>query len=139
MIVKKNPTPLNLFNLYGDDGDKYVIGGIFIRRVKGWTVCNQNFEDMPLMSTEKDENAQIQTSTTESLHKIASLDVRNLSLLRGRIENLVVPLACVVDYYGNRFETQSLLPISINSIAYGSDTDGLVFHDYDAFAIKMAC
>lgn len=22
LIVKKNPTPLNLFNLYGDDGDK---------------------------------------------------------------------------------------------------------------------
>lgn len=39
MIVKKNPTPLNLFNLYGDDGDKYVVGGIFVRRAKGWTIC----------------------------------------------------------------------------------------------------
>jgi Clustered mitochondria len=39
IIVKKSPTPLNLFNLYGDDGDKYVIGGILIRRAKDWSIC----------------------------------------------------------------------------------------------------
>jgi hypothetical protein len=39
MIVTKNPTPLNLFNLYGDDGDKFIIGGILIRKAKGWTIC----------------------------------------------------------------------------------------------------
>ena len=39
LIVKKNPTPLNLYNLYGDDGDKYVLGGILIRRAKDWTIC----------------------------------------------------------------------------------------------------
>lgn len=39
LIVKKNPTPLNLFNLYGDDGDKYVVGGILVRRAKDWTIC----------------------------------------------------------------------------------------------------
>ena len=39
MIVQKNPTPLNLFNLYGDDGEKYAIGGMMLRRAKGWTVC----------------------------------------------------------------------------------------------------
>ena len=39
MIVQKNPTPLNLFNLYGDDGDKFIIGGILIRKAKGWTIC----------------------------------------------------------------------------------------------------
>jgi len=38
-IIKKNPTPLNLFNLYGDDGDKFVVGGILIRRAKDWTIC----------------------------------------------------------------------------------------------------
>lgn len=42
---------------------------------------------------------------TEISGKIASLDVRNLTLLRNKIENLVVPLACIVDYFGLRFET----------------------------------
>ncbi len=36
--------------------------------------------------------------------KIAALDVRNLATLRNRIARLVVPLACIVDYYGLRFE-----------------------------------
>ena len=31
-IIKKNPTPLNLFNLVGDEGEKYVVGGIYVRR-----------------------------------------------------------------------------------------------------------
>lgn len=37
--------------------------------------------------------------------KIASLDVRNLALPRCRLDKLVVPLACLVDYYGLKFET----------------------------------
>jgi hypothetical protein len=39
--------------------------------------------------------------------KLASLDVRALSLLRFRIPKLVVPLACVVNYFGIVFEVQS--------------------------------
>jgi len=61
-----------------------------------------------------------------------------MALLRNRIENLVVPLACVVDYYGLKFEIQSLTPISINSLAYGSDLDGLLITDEDPEAEKMA-
>lgn len=63
--------------------------------------------------------------------KIASLDVRNMALLRNRLDQLVVPLACIVDYYGLKFEVLSLSPISINSLAYGSDIDGLLFNDSD--------
>ena len=40
-ICKRNPTPLNLHNLLGDGGAKYVVGGIFIRRAQGWTVNGQ--------------------------------------------------------------------------------------------------
>lgn len=39
LIVKRNPTPLNLFNLLGEEGEKYIVGGIYIRRAQGWTVC----------------------------------------------------------------------------------------------------
>jgi hypothetical protein len=51
LIVKKNPTPLNLFNLYGDDGDKFVVGGILVRRAKDWTVCGQPFTEAAKLST----------------------------------------------------------------------------------------
>lgn len=69
---------------------------------------------------------------------MASLDVRNLNLLRNKLENLVVPLACFVDYYGLKFETESLMPLSINSLVYGSDTDGLLFYDENQQAENMA-
>lgn len=45
LVVKKNPTPLNLYNIYGDDGDKYIVGGILIRRAKGWTICGHTFDE----------------------------------------------------------------------------------------------
>ena len=40
-IIKKAPAPLNLLNLLGDGGEKYVVGGIYLRRAQGWTVCGQ--------------------------------------------------------------------------------------------------
>jgi len=64
--------------------------------------------------------------------------VRNLALLRCRVHNLVAPLACIVDYYGLRFEAMSLMPLSINSLVYGSDTDGLLFTDSDQEAERIA-
>jgi hypothetical protein len=61
--------------------------------------------------------------------KVASLDVRNLAILRNKIDKLVAPFACLVDYYGIKFETQRLAPISINSLVYGSDLNGILFTD----------
>lgn len=36
--------------------------------------------------------------------KVASLDVRNMAIMRNRLPRLVVPLASIVDYYGLKFE-----------------------------------
>jgi len=80
----------------------------------------------------------VSSNLTEISGKIASLDVRNLALLRNRIQRLVVPLACLVDYYGLKFECQSLAPLSINSLVYGSDTNGLTFTNKDLHAEAMA-
>ena len=44
----------------------------------------------------------------------------------------------MVDYFGLRFEVQSLCPLSTNSLAYGTDTDGLLFTDEDPEAERMA-
>lgn len=35
-IVKNHVAALNLYNLYGDDGDKFMTGGLMIRRAKDW-------------------------------------------------------------------------------------------------------
>lgn len=75
---------------------------------------------------------------TEISGKIAALDVRNMATLRNRVARLVVPLACIVDYYGLRFECQSLAPLSINSLVYGSDTNGLTFSNRDEHAEMIA-
>jgi hypothetical protein len=111
MIVKKNPTPLNLFNLYGDDGDKYVVGGILVRRAKDWTICGQAFTEASKMHTTAINKAggngggdQAGSTLQEISGKIAALDVKNLAALRNRVSRLIVPLACLVDYYGLRFE-----------------------------------
>ncbi len=50
LVVKKNPTPLNLFNLYGDEGDKYIVGGIIIRRAKDWMICGESLSDQSQMT-----------------------------------------------------------------------------------------
>jgi hypothetical protein len=134
-IIKKNPTPLNLFNLYGDDGDKFVVGGILIRRAKDWTVCGQPFtEAAKLHTTSLGPQGGESTNLLEISGKIAALDVRNLALMRNRLPRLVVPLACIVDYYGLKFECQSLAPLSINSLVYGSDNNGLTFTVRDEHA-----
>lgn len=62
-----------------------------------------------------------------------------MALLRNQFENLIVPLACTVDYFGVRYECTSIPPISQNSLIYGSDNEGLIIltEEY-AEAYKMA-
>lgn len=100
-VSKRQPAPLNLHNLLGDGGDKYVVGGIFLRRAQGWTVAGQQFSRFEVQEDDMNEMGQsINGDLSEISGKLAALDVRNSSLLRNRIENLVVPLACIVDYFG---------------------------------------
>ena len=70
--------------------------------------------------------------------KVAALDVRVLSLLRHRFPKLVIPLACVVDYYGIAFEVQTPSPLTLNSLVYGSDSEGLLYKNDDFEAEKLA-
>lgn len=109
MITKTKPNPLNLVNLYGDGGEKYASGGMIIRKAKNWFVQDSFFSD------------------AKHCAKIAGHNVKSLNFIRAKFNKLLVPLACVVDYFGIRYEVQSLCPISINSISYGSDNEGLTF------------
>lgn len=89
-LVIKRPAPTNLYTLGGHCGDKYTIGGILINRVDDWTVNDALRIDA----------------------KIASINCRNHAMLRNRIPDLIVPLVCIVDYYGVAYECSSIIPIS---------------------------
>ena len=140
-ICKRNPTPLNLHNVLGDGGAKYVVGGILVRRAQGWTVSGQQFQRLEVQEDNNNLDnfgSSINSDLSEISAKLAALDVRNAAILRNKIENLVVPLSCVVDFFGQRYHAMSLIPASINSLVYGSDTDGLVFKNEDKEAEQMA-
>ena len=64
--------------------------------------------------------------------------MRALALLRHRIPRLIVPLACIVDYYGICFEVMSPSLLTLDTLAYGSDTDGLLFKNDDEDAEILA-
>ena len=66
-----------------------------------------------------------------TVSKIATLEVRVMSILRHQIPKLIIPLACVVDYYGLVFQVQTPIKITQNTLVYGSDTEGLLFKNDD--------
>lgn len=95
---------MNLLNLGGDGGERFLVGGVYVRRAQDWLVANKHLSDeIPMAGSNVNINKVVA--------KLASLDVRALALLRFRIPKLVVPLACVVNYYGIVFEVQS--PIAL--------------------------
>lgn len=58
---------------------------------------------------------------------MASHNLKAFSLLRHWFKELIIPLWWIVDYRGEAFEVQSISPISINSLVYGTDTHGLSY------------
>ena len=61
-----------------------------------------------------------------------------MAMLRHRIPRLVVPLACTVDYFGICFEVVSPSLLTLNTLVYGSDSDGLLFKNDDEDAEILA-
>ena len=87
----------------GVGGDKYVCGGIFLRRARGWNVNGQQFENYEMQESKSPLGMEVTADIAELNGKLAALEVRNYSLMRNKIRGLVVPLACIVDYFGQRF------------------------------------
>ena len=50
----------------------------------------------------------------------------------------MIPLACIVDYYGIYFEVQTPSPLTLNTLVYGSDSEGLLFKNDDAESEQLA-
>jgi hypothetical protein len=47
-IIKSNLPGLNLLNVGGDGREKFMAGGLFVRRAKDWVITGKNLsDDMP--------------------------------------------------------------------------------------------
>ena len=101
-IVKNHVASLNLYNLYGDDGDKFMAGGLLVRRAKNWNVYGKwlSEEDPRIIKG----SAGVNMDVNQIVAKLAKLNVKTYALLRNRLADLVVPLCCIVDYFGIVFE-----------------------------------
>ena len=102
-FIIKNETPdINIDNLMGDEGSKFMVGGLFVRRAKSWMVCGKILDEKEPRIIKGSAGAHIDVN--QVVNKIATLDVRTLAILRHRIPGLSIPLACIIDYYGLLFE-----------------------------------
>lgn len=83
-----------------------MVGGILVRRAKDWMICGQPFTEAAKLHTTAIGSNQDTggANLSEISGKVASLDVRNMAIMRNRLPRLVVPLASIVDYYGLKFE-----------------------------------
>src|SRR5688500_4727719 len=106
-IVKSKVKPSDLGHLYGAGGDKYVAGGLVLRRVKDWSLAGETIGEGALAN------------------KVASHELNALDFVRGKLPELEVPLACIIDFFGVRYLAESLVPITPSSLVYGSNTDGI--------------
>ena len=44
-IVKNEVPSLNLYNIYGDEGDKFMVGGLLVRKAKNWLVHGKHLSE----------------------------------------------------------------------------------------------
>ena len=44
-IVRQNTPGINLLNLMGEGGEKFMVGGLFVRRAKNWMVNGKRLSD----------------------------------------------------------------------------------------------
>ena len=113
-----------------------MVGGVFVRRAKNWMVNGKHLSEEEPRVMKGSAGTRIDVNSI--VNKIATLDVRALSILRNRIPGLYIPLACIVDYYGTIFECQSPVSITQTSLAYGSDSEGILFKNDDLQAEQIA-
>jgi hypothetical protein len=34
-----------MFNIYGDEGEKFIVGGLFVRKAQNWIVCGRSISE----------------------------------------------------------------------------------------------
>ena len=115
--------PLMINTAFASTAQKYVAGGIIVRKVSDWEILGENIGE------------------GDAAFKIAGHELRAMSLLRGKINGIVAPLAAIVDVYGLRYLAQAIPNISRDSLCYGSINDAITVvrsDDGDAAAKAIA-
>ena len=107
LIEKQYIKPIYLGSMFGKGGLKYITGGMVIRECKNWILLTKNLGEGSLC------------------YKIAANEYRALDYIRGKIQGIEVPLCCLINYYGTGYIVQGICPITQNSLAYGSDSEGI--------------
>jgi len=107
LIEKQHIKPIYLGSMFGKGGLKYITGGMVIRECKNWTLLTKDLGEGSLC------------------YKIASNEHRAFDFLRGKVQEIEVPLSCLINYYGTGYFVQSICPITPNSLVYGSNTEGI--------------
>ena len=110
IIINWKIQPVNIDNIYGKGGTKWIMGGIIIRECKDWLLACESVGDGDIA------------------YKVADNELKGLNLLRGKIDYLELPMAGIVDYYGVRFLAQSLTLLAKTSLVYGSNTEGIIIY-----------
>jgi len=107
LIEKKQIQPTYLDNMYGKGGLKYIIGGLVIRECKNWVLLTKDVGEGNLC------------------YKLAGNECKALEFMRDKIQGIETPLCCLINYSGTGYLVQSICPISLKSIIYGSNTEGI--------------
>jgi len=107
LIEKKQVQPTYLDNMYGKGGLKYIIGGMVVRECKNWMLLTKDVGEGNLC------------------YKLAGNECKALEFMRDKIQGIETPLCCLINYSGTGYFVQSICPISLKSLVYGSNTEGI--------------
>lgn len=109
LVLDGQVTPCTVLpELFGSEGERYVVSGILLRRVANWEILGEDIGE------------------GDVAFKVAGHEARCLGVIRNRVPGLIAPLSALVDHFGIRFLCQAIPPIDFNTLAYGSSSDALI-------------
>ena len=113
--------PQEVKYLYGTGGNKFVMGGLLIRE------CTEVYAF---------EQKYVQD---DQISKLLKHKIKMLNHIRRQQDDLMVPLACLVDYFGRFYMVYALSGIDCNSLVHGSLTQGIAIKNdlNDIPAVKV--
>ena len=104
----------SMYHLYGGYSNKWIVGGMIVRRGSEMSVWGEEVEEMG------------------TWRKVASRYVKNMQYIQrvvaglgGIKSKLFVPMCCLVDCYGERYIVESLSPIGTDTLVLGTFTNGI--------------
>lgn len=103
--------PQEIKYLYGLSGKKYVMGGLLIREVDSVVFGGRLYKK------------------PEQISRFLEHKIQMMNYIRNNQETLVVPLMCVLEYYGICFLVYSISAINYDTLVYGSFTEGLLLEN----------